>query len=604
MSKAFVSSFRSSLLCFAVAFAFCVLIGRLIQLHVVDQSELLAYVEKSRKMVQLVEARRGNIVDRQGNLLATTHTTINLGVDPQSVRETDLAKLPELAELIEAPLEKVQTAFQRKSRPAGNGREVRLIRWASLAKGLSEDVYETVMALEIKGLYGNRNFSRTYPGGRLAAHVLGYVNMEETPVSGIERSFDYYLRGQDGWRETERDGRRREVARFREREVAPTNGLNVELSIDQMVQHIVEREIDRLVGEYDPDSVSIIVSEPSTGYLLAMANYPTFNLNEYFDTTKHPMANQRNRALTDIIEPGSTFKIVPAAAALNEGIARSGDVFQTGLAKVEYKGRNLRLPKDHGRGYEKLTLHGIVMKSSNRGAAHLGMLLGEERLREYASAFGFGQKSGIDLSGEVSGILHAVKDWDGLTITRMPMGHAVSATPMQIHNAMAVVANGGVLMKPQVVKRVFDSTSEEIVYFSPKARRRVLSSDASGELSKMLVDVVGPEGTARKAHIENFRVAGKTGTTQKIVDGRYSHSQHVASFSGFFPADKPELVITVIVDHPKFDGLGYGGSVSGPAFRNISNACINHLGIRPSGPDVNSIALKHSYHELAGRYSD
>lgn len=604
MSKAFVSSYRSNLLCIAVAFAFCVLIGRLVQLHVIDRSELLAYVEKSRKMVQLVEARRGNIVDRQGNLLATTHTTINLGVDPQSVREADLAKLPELAALIEQPLEKVETAFQRKSRPAGNGREVRLIRWASLAKGLSEDVYETVMALEIRGLYGNRNFRRTYPGGRLAAHVLGYVNMEETPVSGIERSFDYYLRGQDGWRETERDGRRREVARFREREVAPTNGLNVELSIDQMVQHIVEHEIDRLVADYDPDSVSIIVSEPATGYLLAMANYPTFNLNEYFDTAKHPLENQRNRALTDIIEPGSTFKIVPAAAALNEGIARSNDVFQTGLAKVEYKGRNLRLPKDHGRGYEKLTLHGIVMKSSNRGAAHLGMLLGEDRLRAYASAFGFGQKSGIDLSGEVSGILHAVKDWDGLTITRMPMGHAISATPMQIHNAMAVVANGGVLMKPQVVKRVFDSTSEEIVHFSPKARRRVLSSDAAGELSEMLVDVVGPEGTARKAHIENFRVAGKTGTTQKIVDGRYSHSQHVASFSGFFPADKPELVITVIVDHPKFDGLGYGGSVSGPAFRNIANSCINHLGIRPSGPDVNSIALKHSYNELAGRYSD
>ncbi|MGC6454917.1 MAG: peptidoglycan D,D-transpeptidase FtsI family protein [Coraliomargaritaceae bacterium] len=604
MSKAFVSSFRSSLVCVLVGFAFCVLIGRLVHLHVIGRSELLAYVEKSRKMVQLVEARRGNIVDRQGNLLATTHTTINLGVDPQSVEEADWVKLPQLAELLGQPLEKVQSAFQRKSRSAGDGREVRLIRWASLAKDLSEDVYETVMGLKIKGLYGNRNFTRTYPGGRLAAHVLGFVNKEETPVCGIERSFDYYLRGQDGWRETERDGRRREVARFREREVAPSNGLNVELSIDQMVQHIVEREIDRLVEDYDPDSVSILVSEPATGYLLAMANYPTFNLNEYFDTAKHPLANQRNRALTDIIEPGSTFKIVPAAAALNEGVARSDDVFKTGLAKVEYKGRNVSLPKDHGRGYEQLSLHGIVMKSSNRGAAHLGMLLGEERLRAYASAFGFGEKSGINLSGEVPGILHAVKDWDGLTITRMPMGHAVSATPIQIHNAMAVVANGGVFMKPQVVKRVFDSRSEEIVYFSPKARRRVLSSETAEEVSKMLVDVVGPEGTARKAHIENFRVAGKTGTTQKIVNGRYSHSQHVASFSGFFPADNPALVITVIVDHPKFDGLGYGGSVSGPAFRNIANACINHLGIRPSGPDVNSIALQHSYYELSGRYSD
>ena len=604
MSQAFISTFRSSLLCVAVGLAFCVLFGRLVHLHVIGREGLLAHVEKSRKMVQLVEARRGNILDRQGNLLATTHTTINLGVDPQSVNEDSFSKLPELAQLIGQPLEKVEAAFRRKSRPAGNGREVRLIRWASLAKGLGEDVYEAVKELGIQGVYGNRNFTRTYPGGRLAAHVLGYVNTEETPVSGVERSFDYYLRGQDGWRETERDGRRREVARFREREVAPTNGLNVELSIDQMVQHIVEREIDRLAADYDPDSVSIIVSEPSTGYILAMANYPTFDLNEYFDTAKHPLANQRNRALTDIIEPGSTFKIVPAGAALNEGVVRTGDVFPTGLAKVDYKGRAVRLPKDHGRGYDQLTLHGIVMKSSNRGAAHLGMILGEERLRAYASAFGFGQKTGIDLSGEVPGILHAVKDWDGLTITRMPMGHAVSATPMQIHNAMTVVANGGVLMKPQIVRRVFDAGGGEIVRFAPKPRRRVLSSDVAEELSRMLVDVVGPEGTARKAGIENFRVAGKTGTTQKIVDGRYSHSQHVASFSGFFPADKPELAITVIVDHPKFDGLGYGGSVSGPAFRNIARACIKHLGIRPSLPDATSIALKQSYHELAGRITN
>lgn len=604
MSRAFISSFRSRLLCLAVGFAFCVLFGRLVHLHVIGREGLLAHVEKSRKMVQLVEARRGNIVDRQGNLLATTHTTINLGVDPQSVDPSDLARLPELAERIGLPLDEVEAAFNRKSRLVGNGPEVRLIRWANLAKGLSEDVYEEVMELGIRGVYGNRNFSRTYPGGRLAAHVLGYINTEETAVAGIERNFDYYLRGQDGWRETERDGRRREVARFREREVNPTNGLNVELSIDQMVQHIVEHEIDRLVADYDPDSVSIIVSEPATGYILAMANYPTFDLNEYFDTTKHPLANQRNRALTDIIEPGSTFKIVPAAAALNEGVARPGDVFPTGLAKVDYRGRTVSLPKDHGRGYDQLTLHGIVMKSSNRGAAHLGMMLGEERLRFYASAFGFGQKTGIDLTGEVPGILHAVKDWDGLTITRMPMGHAVSATPMQIHNAMAVVANNGVLMKPQIVRRVFDADGDEIVRFDPKARRRVLSSDAAEELSRMLVDVVGPEGTARKAGIENFRVAGKTGTTQKIVDGRYSHSQHVASFSGFLPAGKPELAITVIVDHPKFDGLGYGGSVSGPAFRNIARACIKHLGIRPPLPNASSIAFKQPYYEHAGRVTN
>ncbi|MGB0416662.1 MAG: peptidoglycan D,D-transpeptidase FtsI family protein [Coraliomargarita sp.] len=604
MSKAFVSSYRASLVSGAVAFAFCVLIGRLFYLHVIGQEELMAYVEQSRKMVQVVEARRGNIVDRRGNLLATTHTTIDLGVDPQSVREEDRSKLAKLAELIDQPLDQVEHAFNRTARQVGEGKEVKLIKWASLAKGLSEDRYDQVMELGIKGVYGNRKYTRTYPGGQLAAHVLGYVNKEETPATGVERYFDYYLRGQDGWRETERDGRRRELAQFRDREVAPTDGLNVELSIDQMVQHLVEREIDRLAAEYNPDSVSIIVSEPGTGYILGMANYPTYDLNEYFNTKKYPVSWHRNRALTDIIEPGSTFKIVPAGAALNEGIAKSDDIFQTGASRVSYKGRTLKLPKDHGRGYDELTLHGIVQKSSNRGAAHLGMMLGEVRLRDYASAFGFGEATGIDLGGEVGGILHPVKNWDGLTITRMPMGHAVSATPIQVHYAMSVIANDGVLMKPQIVKRVFDREGDEVLQFQPKAKRRVVSADAANALSTMLVDVVSVDGTARKAIIENFNVAGKTGTTQKIVNGQYSHSQHVASFSGYFPAENPALVITVIVDHPKFNGLGYGGSVSGPAFRNIAEACIGYLGIRPSKPDESSIALRESIYDRSSRLSN
>ena len=296
MSKAFVSGYRASLVSGAVAFAFCVLIGRLFYLHVWEQGELLEHVQKNRKMVQVVEARRGNIVDARGNLLATTHTTIDLGVDPQSFDEEDRNKLPLLASLIQQPLEDIEAAIDRKTRQVGDTKEVKLIKWASLAKGLSEDKYEDVKVLGIKGVYGNRKYTRTYPGHQLAAHVLGYVNKEETPATGVERFFDYYLRGQDGWRETERDGRRRELAQFRDREVDPTDGLNVELTIDQMVQHLVEREIERVAAEYDPDSVSIIVSEPSSGALLAMANYPTFDLNRYFDTETFPIETHRNRA--------------------------------------------------------------------------------------------------------------------------------------------------------------------------------------------------------------------------------------------------------------------------------------------------------------------
>lgn len=586
MSKAFVSSYRASLVSCAVAFAFCVLLGRLFYLHVWEQAALMEHVSSNRKMINVIEARRGNIVDSKGNLLATTRTAYDIGVDPQAFLEDDRDKLIELAKILGKPLADIEYLVDTKTRKGSeHAKEVRLIRWAALAKDVDEATNDAVSELRIRGVYGNSKYSRAYPAGKLAAHVLGYVNKEETPVTGIERFFDYYLRGQDGWRETEKDGKRRELAEFREREVESSDGLNVELSIDQMVQHIVEAEVTRLAEEYSPNGISVIVSEPSTGAVLAMANYPTYDPNEFFNTKKYPIDSQRNRALTDVIEPGSTFKIVPAAGALNERIVTSSDIFQTGSSRVSYRGRSLKLPGDH-RTYDELSVHDIVVKSSNRGAAHLGIALGEKRLHDYAAAFGFGEKTGCDLGGEVSGTLHKVKHWDGLTITRLPMGHAISATPMQVHAAMSVIANDGVLMEPLLTKRIFDSLGNDVIRFMPKAKRRVVSTEVAVIMGQMLADVVGKEGTARKAWIENYMVAGKTGTTQKIVNGQYSRQHHVASFSGFFPADNPALVITVVVDEPKFKGTGYGGTVSAPAFRNIAEACIAYLGIRSSRQDI------------------
>jgi cell division protein FtsI/penicillin-binding protein 2 len=429
------------------------------------------------------------------------------------------------------------------------------------------------------------------------------VNKEETAVTGIERFFDYYLRGQDGWRETERDGKRHELAQFREREVEPSDGLNVELSIDQMVQHIVEAEIARVAEEFNPKGISIIVSQPATGAVLAMANYPTYDPNEFYNTEKYPIANQRNRALTDVFEPGSTFKIVPAAGALNEGIVHPSDMFQTGVSRVSYKGRTLKLPSDH-HTHESLSMHDIVVKSSNRGAAHLGLMLGDQRLHDYSAAFGFGEKTGCDIGGEITGTLHATRNWDGLTITRLPMGHAISATPMQVHSAMSVIANDGVLMEPMLAKRIFDSDAQDVVRFQPRAKRRVVSTEVAQTVAKMLADVVGNQGTARRAAIDNYDIAGKTGTTQKIVNGRYSNQHHVASFSGFFPADNPRLVITVVVDEPQSRGVAYGGSFAAPAFRNIAEACIAYLGIRPARSDASFVNLQASIYDRSSRISN
>lgn len=579
MSKAFIAGWRLGLLVFAVLLSFAGIFSRLFYLHVWERDNLVKIVEQNREKLEVKYARRGNIVDARGNLLAATRSVIELGIDPQVYNPEDASKLPLLANYAGIDLGDLEKLIEHKSYQVQDGykQEVRLIRWHKIADSIDENVYEKIKALGIDGVYGNRKYQRIYPGGPLASHVIGFVNKENTSVLGIEKYMDFYLRGQDGWYETEKDGRRRELAQFRSRDVEPVDGLGVETTIDLVIQDMVEVEVARIVQEYEPNSATIIVSEPSTGYILGLANYPTFDPNNFW---KYPIDSLRNRAVSDIFEPGSVFKIVAASGALEEKLVDTESVLDCSLPTVNYRGRLVRLPRDdHPLG--RLTVHEVVTKSSNRGAAQLGMLLGERRLYEYAHAFGFGEDSGFGLGGEVDGILHPVKDWDGLTISRLPMGHAVSATPMQVHYAMSVVSNEGVLMTPRLVRRVFDKTGSTVVSFGPKARHRVISVETARTMASLLADVTRTGGTATRASIPGFEVAGKTGTTQKIIDGRYSNRHHVATFSGFFPASHPRLVITVVVNDPQLQGTGYGGTVSAPAFRNIAEKLIQYLAIRP-----------------------
>ena len=361
-----------------------------------------------------------------------------------------------------------------------------------------------------------------------------------------------------------------------------------------VVQHIVERELENIVDEMNPKGATIIVSDPSTGYILGLANYPSFDLNYYNEAD---LASQRNIAVTDIFEPGSTFKIVVASAALEESIVTLDTKFNCGNNVIWVKGKALKLPRDsHDHGL--MSVEEIVMKSSNRGAAHLGVKLGAKRLYKYARAFGFGEKTQFPFGGEVRGMLHPVKKWDGLTITRLPMGHAVGVTPMQIHFAMSTIANGGILMKPQVVKQIVskeepvfvDDNGASVLPFEPTQKRRVLSKQTAQTMAKLLTGVVSPDGTANGAAIEGFEVAGKTGTSQKIIDGQYSSSHHVGSFSGFFPASRPRVAITVIVDDAQLKGrIAYGSTVAVPSFKAISEQLIQYLGINPIEP-INTYA--------------
>ncbi len=578
MKRSFASSYRLVLVCVLVTAAFTGIGVRLVYLQVIDRDRYVAEVERTRKRVQVISARRGEIRDSNGNVFATNRSFIEVGVDPQAIKPDDEAKAPQLARLLGVSQSDVIEAFRRKAQVVAGTQEMRQIRWTKLAAAIDEPTYEQVQQLGIKGVYGNRQFRRVYPDGTRAAHVVGYVNREGTAVMGVEHYLDFYLRGQDGWVESERDGLRRELAQFRSREIAPADGHNAVLSIDSVVQTYIEQEMREIVRRFNPLGASIIVSDPRDGFILGLANYPTFDLNEF---NKADIASQRNISITDIFEPGSTFKIVAGSAALNEGLVTPASRFNCGEDTMQFRGRTVRLPRDsHDHGV--MTVQEIMELSSNRGAARLGGVLGEDRLYRYARAFGFGEASGFALGGEVSGMLAPVRNWDGLTISRLPMGHAIGATPMQIHMAMASIANGGVLMRPQVVRRIEDKDGILVHEFTPSARRRVIREDTAELMSRLLVGVVSPKGTAPKAAIPGFEVAGKTGTTQKIIDGRYSRTHHVGSFVGFFPASRPRLVVSVIIDDARLNGTAYGSTVAGPSFKTIAEQLIQYYGISPT----------------------
>jgi len=623
MSRGFASNYRIFLLSAIVVLSFAGIGTRLVFLHVIDRGKLLGYVEQVRRQVIVEPARRGNIYDSHLHLLATNQSMYNVGVDPQVLRPEDREKWHELASLLGMPYAELERIMSTKTRQVrvktaktetstagvvfnvsgpsttgvstganetatsddevleegGESTKEKAIRWAKLREDVDETTYDKIAALDIKGVYGNRVYRRVYPHNSLASHLVGYVNKAGAAAAGVESYADFYLRGQDGWREGERDGRRRELAQFRTREVQPVDGFNVVLSTDIIIQHMVEEELKELARKYNPDKATIIVSDAKTGFILAMGNYPNFNLNEY---NTAPLDVQRNFAITDQIDPGSTFKIVPAAGALNEGLVRPNTRFDCSIDSIEYKGAVRRFMPDDHKYDHLLTVSEIISRSSNVGAAQLGMLLGEQGMYDYARKFGFGEKSGFPFGGEISGTLNPVSKWSGIDITRIPAGYSISATPLQIHYAMGVIASGGELLRPQIIRQVRDSSGEIVYSFDTAVRRRVISPQVAREMAKMLQGVAQRGGTADNAAIPGYEVAGKTGTAQKLIDGRYSKRNHVGSFVGFFPASRPEVVISVIVDNAKVPGgSAYGRVVGAPSFKRIGEQLIQYLDIKP-----------------------
>lgn len=575
MSRVCVRKGRFHVCTLLLVAGFSVLGGRLVWLQAVEAEAIAESVQPVRQRLVEIPARRGDILDRNGDLLAGTRSRIRLGIDPYAFRAGDRGKLALLAGILDMPFAELEAKTRKRTRTTDDGGE-RPVRWVPI-KEIGEDLYRAVQAADISGVYGNRHYERYYPGRELAAHIIGYLNREDTPVMGVERALDYYLRGQAGWRETEVDGHRRELVAFRDREVPARDGLHVRLTLDLFVQATVEEEMARLVEEMSPKAATIIVSEPESGEILALANHPTFDPNRF---PEYPIASQRNRAVADQIEPGSTFKIVTVAAALEEGVVQPATPIDCAREYAEYNGVRIPLPQD-SKTLGTVPVHRVLVKSSNRGAAQIGMMLGERRMHDWAAKFGFGREPGWPLPGAVAGQLHAVEDWDGYTISRLPTGYAVGATPLQIHLATAAIANEGSATAPRLFLDLQREEPAQTVPLGSEKERGIVSRETAEWMRAMLSDVATSEGTAGRARIPGYAVAGKTGTTRKLVEGRYTWRHHISSFTGFFPAPDPRVVITVIVDDADPDGLpAYGGVVAAPVFRRIGEALIPHLSIR------------------------
>ena len=600
---------RAVLLLGLLGAAFAGLGYRLVDLQVVRHDELSLKAQQNTQREFRQQPRRGDILDANGNVLATSVPVKTICADPSLIGTQALA----VAHLIAPLLQLNEAAIAQRLTPRnrltkGSDGEMVTNEWhyVRLAQNVAEPAWQQIYAamtnftcdiggrkltrseaeflrnLRLHAIYAESEQLRIYPQGPLAGQVVGFPAVEETNVGGhfvtkivgrdgIELAMEKQLSGVAGWRVTETDKERREMVALRDEDVLARDGLNVVLTIDSAVQHFVETALADALQQHTPKSITGIVMRPRTGEILAMATLPNYDPNQ--PGTISP--ETRNRVITDVMEPGSTFKIVVVSGALNSGVVKLTDEFDCEHGHFAFAGRVLH---DHeSLGME--TTKSIITKSSNIGAAKIGIKLGPETLYKYAWDFGFGQRTGIPLPGEARGVLHPVKEWSKVSIAQIPMGHGISVTRLQMLYAMGAIANGGWLMQPMIVSRLQEHDGSVVERYAPQRVRQVMTEATSKQMVEALKTVATKEGTAAEAALKNYVVAGKTGTAQKAENGGYARDKFFSSFIGFFPADNPEICISVVMDEAK--GGYYGGKVCGPVFRDIAERCASYLNIPP-----------------------
>ena len=535
-----------------------------IQVFAYEKLNTLAESLWSRELP--IKADRGEIVDRNGEVLATNVTTVSLVVVPGQIDDPKrIAK--DLSDIL-------GTDYQDMLKHVTKSTSIERVH--PEGRGLDYETAERIDALGYDGVYLLKESKRYYPYETVLSHVLGYVGIDNQGLSGLELYYDEYLMGADGAIKYFSDGKGNKLE-LTEVYEAPTSGITLELSIDINLQLAIENELDNAISKYNPEQALIVAMDPDTGEILAMASRPNFDSNNYGDY-KTEVIN-RNLPIWMTYEPGSTFKIITLSAALEEQTINLFEDTFTDTGSINVDGSTIHCWKAGGHGTQ--TMLEVVENSCNPGFVRIGETLGVETLMDYIDKYGFGDKTGIDLNGESAGILFDPDVMGPVELATTSFGQGISVTPIQQIRAVSAAINGGLLYTPHMVKAFLESETNSLIEkIEPEVTRQVISEETSSLVRYALESVVA-NGSGKNAYIENYRVGGKTGTAQKVVNGSYLDGNYILSFMGFMPADDPEIVVYVAIDNPK-GVTQYGGVVSAPIARNVLLSAIDILDIEPS----------------------
>ncbi len=546
--------------CFILAFGF--IIARAFHLQVLGQDLWQQKAVRQHQKTIALTPQRGTIFDRNGEAMAVSVEVDSVYVEPTKV-EASPKTIKSLAEALSMRTSTIKAKLQSSK------------GFVWLKRQVAPRESDLVRALDIDGVNYIKEHRRYYPNSEIGAQVIGFTGLDPKGLEGLELEFDTRILGRGGYLVMERDALGRGMSSAGSKIQGGERGNDLFLTLDKNLQYIAEKELGRAVSESKAKSGTVVVLDPRTGAVLAMAGQPDYNPNAFF---KFRPGDWRNRALCDSYEPGSTIKVFLMAAALNEGVIRTGQRINCENGSIEVSGK---IVHDH-RPYKMLTPEEIIKFSSNIGSYKIGKALERERYYNYLRDFGFGQKTEIELPGEVSGLIHKPTRWFDVDLAAISFGQGLAVTPLQLATATAAIANGGYLMSPYVVEKVVDNFGQIRMHRKPQIKRKVIGGDVADQVKEMMVKVTEEGGTGVLGAISGYRVAGKTGTAQKVdpVTGGYAVDKVVSSFVGFAPADDPRVVILVLLDEPK--GKAYGGLIAAPVFSRIASQSLRYMKVMPT----------------------